>query len=986
MLLLCLTVLFPIFLFPSSVCGGDVVYVEFFGRVCDGVSFTGIGNASIFVFVDASPIAYTVTDGDGYYSLNFSVASADLPNIGLCAWYDNDSTIGFDYIPSVRWPIVKGGGSFRVDFNLYPAATINCSGIFFHLNFSVVPSLRFVVVDFSGERFNFDGAVNVYGHVVHPKLPEWWLRRFTFYEVSFDRRLEFILRAIGVYENTIIVPANFPFNVYIEATFLEEVRGWYRVNYAMTLMFDEPVVLSQGGFLSVSLPVLSLRRSFEYLYDLYSSVELDVEKAEVEGFYATSLRRRLSRVEGLFYDANLTFNRNDFAVCYGYLREAQIILLSIKSYLRWVRGEAYKSIYFLMVFIALSSLALAFLLTEKSKFKVLFSYLIAFLLYILLLYGYPCFLFFNPVFTFIGVVGFVSLFLFIVYFLSLSERFSSSIFEFASLAKRNLRRRKFRSFIYLLSLTVFVASLLSLSSLSIEYDVSVNSGFSVFDVYGLSVERYVPSYYAGYDPLAYPYGLPVNLAVIDFLNSTGWVDYFTFRCESRPAAFPWGSINSSSGSLSLSGFIGFSSVDDPVARVLSGILVDGRLPMYEGEVAISARAADLLGVDVGELVLLHVTVSGFKFSFKFRISGIFDDELMEGLSELSGRPFLPFKFIVEVREDVGLPFYEVVPCSPSEVAVVSWGDVERLGLVITRVFAFMDCGEDELWLIARSVALRFNGYLATVFRGGVFDSFILTEVFRFSGFELYVILLLVAFNASITSVANLYERRREVVTVSSLGSPPSSLLMIFVLEFIILGLIGSILGYVAGFYFYRVMSFLFPIDVKPNVSFQWLLFLMIVGVFGSLSGPLFILRSALIVLPSRIWRVRADRVVGESKNVWVFNLPIKISPCEVEDFVSFMEVRLKTYVPPSSEELRFVSLELPGASGPRVYRLVFTFDDRGTGGGAIRNMGRGILEILVEDDSCRVVLNVKCIGPSPSRHARRVAGLVRMFAFEWRVK
>ncbi|MCS7364381.1 MAG: hypothetical protein NDF54_02945, partial [archaeon GB-1867-035] len=73
-------------------------------------------------------------------------------------------------------------------------------------------------------------------------------------------------------------------------------------------------------------------------------------------------------------------------------------------------------------------------------------------------------------------------------------------------------------------------------------------------------------------------------------------------------------------------------------------------------------------------------------------------------------------------------------------------------------------------------------------------------------------------------------------------------------------------------------------------------------------------------------------------------------------------------------------------SGPRVYRLVFTFDDRGTGGGAIRNMGRGILEILVEDDSCRVVLNVKCIGPSPSRHARRVAGLVRMFAFEWRVK
>ena len=64
---------------------------------------------------------------------------------------------------------------------------------------------------------------------------------------------------------------------------------------------------------------------------------------------------------------------------------------------------------------------------------------------------------------------------------------------------------------------------------------------------------------------------------------------------------------------------------------------------------------------------------------------------------------------------------------------------------------------------------------------------------------------MVGLNVSMVMMNSVYERRKEIRTLSMVGLNPTHIGLIFVAEAIILGMVGGSLGYLAGLGFYRVM-------------------------------------------------------------------------------------------------------------------------------------------------------------------------------------
>jgi len=86
--------------------------------------------------------------------------------------------------------------------------------------------------------------------------------------------------------------------------------------------------------------------------------------------------------------------------------------------------------------------------------------------------------------------------------------------------------------------------------------------------------------------------------------------------------------------------------------------------------------------------------------------------------------------------------------------------------------------------------------------------------------ELIIPLVMVGLNVSMVMMNSVYERRKEIRTLSMVGLNPTHIGLIFVAEAIILGMVGGSLGYICGLGFYRVMV-LFGQELMVREKLEW---------------------------------------------------------------------------------------------------------------------------------------------------------------------
>jgi hypothetical protein len=144
-----------------------------------------------------------------------------------------------------------------------------------------------------------------------------------------------------------------------------------------------------------------------------------------------------------------------------------------------------------------------------------------------------------------------------------------------------------------------------------------------------------------------------------------------------------------------------------------------------------------------------------------------------------------------------------------------------------------------------------------------------------------------------TSLSTVYDSKREISIFTSLGLSPTNILVFFLTEFLVLAVIGSVIGYLGGITSIRVFSTvgLIPESFSINYSTSVVISALVFSGIGMFMGIIYPLRrSSLISVPSqkRSWKI--PTVPEGDGTKWNIPLPFVASnENEVEGILAFLK-------------------------------------------------------------------------------------------------
>ncbi|RLF04574.1 MAG: hypothetical protein DRK00_06425 [Thermoprotei archaeon] len=416
---------------------------------------------------------------------------------------------------------------------------------------------------------------------------------------------------------------------------------------------------------------------------------------------------------------------------------------------------------------------------------------------------------------------------------------------------KNMRRRKLRAVLTIVTIAVIASvsgAFVAVGSRTVTREASYPSRFR-----GLSISLHVTTVtyiFRGLDQaneviVEERYG-PLTPPEVKWLASMSWVER-VYLVEVGRAAVEHG---------------GVSVVATVVATNASEL---------EG-VAVSESIAQKLGVEEGEVV----TVAGRQA----RVVEIFNDSSPPKL--LDGVP------LDEVGGPLVIGGLEVAPPRSVVYRIILEGDP---GMSVAEDLVRMSF-EENLRRVpsaeAQITVQTFKSYRACVGGGGATKCILIVGVFQqASGApEFTVVIGLASLTVAVSLLASIYERRREYSTMSALGASPGHVSLLLLVEGLSYGIIGGVVGYVAG----QFLLALTPSKVVPlrPQSFSPLLASLLVAIAPSVIGSLAPARkAALQVVPSRLLlrRVSEVRVLKDRAEA---EIPLRIVGDE-EEFAEYVK-------------------------------------------------------------------------------------------------
>ena len=308
----------------------------------------------------------------------------------------------------------------------------------------------------------------------------------------------------------------------------------------------------------------------------------------------------------------------------------------------------------------------------------------------------------------------------------------------------------------------------------------------------------------------------------------------------------------------INGILGVESVDSEVFSLLT----EGR-QFEEGDYLcciIPDQMANSLGVGVGDTVIC--------LGNPLKIVGIFDGNQANSKYEMDGWGIMPYN--PQKGEAGRIPGGSVL-IIPLDLSL-------NIGGQYSTITIFFN---DETSQVMPDIAIDLtNTFNIVIFTGVELASE--TEFYSYlgsvsmSGFQFillpYIIGVLIVLN---TMIANVYERKRDMATLSTLGLNPTQISMIFLVEAIVYGFMASVIAYAIGTVSINLMStfgFL-PKDFPLNYTSTYVFVVLISSPLITVTSTLYpLLKASKLVTPSlsRKWKLTTEA----QGDLWDIPIPL----------------------------------------------------------------------------------------------------------------
>ena len=865
--------------------------VRVYGRVMDS-SGDPIPNAHIILWNIQQEIAVKA-NASGRYEINVT----GWKSYRVYAYGDDPSTSGLDYVPAYR-QLSVGETAVNVSFTLLPGASINAEGYILSLENLYPPiAITFTVTD-QYSLLSENKALTKYdGGLLSNYI-------------------------LGLSKRTMVVPSNILVQVQVDIYYLGEIERRFIIDLP-------PETLIQGDLLSLDLREHTLWADVDTVYGYITSARALAEGAEGRGFYVAYERNMLSKAKDLVDDAGSALTQAALDEAFSDLREAYLMVRSVEQGLVSLYVNASQSVVFITPFLGLTAVVIAAIITDDRYLRLIMGLALYGSLLGLLYVLYPGYTTlqkstFNPwagtpwealLALILVATSFLVVFP-VVHWLphafrekTLMEglRPISALAAALSLAARNLRRRRLRTLLTAAFMLTSVFAFMALTSLALERGLFVRAlrgrrGQAPSEGFLLrrpSVAETMPF-------------MPITSTVLqqleEWLGERPEAALVAVKLENIPKGSALGPLTSASGLVYVWGILGVYPSLEAQVTGMDRIVEEGQFLRDEDRdgILVSGWAVNYLQVGVNDTLMFH--------GQNFTVTGIFDSGKLDGLKDLDGEPLIPYYL------EFGVPRL----LSPPRQVVIVHGETSRRlpGVVVSRVDV-QARSPGEIMTLARMMILSWSGFEAYASVAGEIRHLLIGEYYLAGGFASAMFpLILVVLNVGSLMLGSVFERKREVATMSSLGMNPFHISAVFVAEALVIGIVAGSLGYILGLTSYRFMAVFMPFGVKQKVEPIWGILALSLSVAAAVLGSaLPATKASIIVTPSLLKRWKIEEKPETAQEPWLLNLPLRIRGQDLGAFFTFMEKRLQRST--SREFGGIENLQISGEGA--AIRLSFTY-------------------------------------------------------------
>jgi hypothetical protein len=824
---------------------------------------------------------------------------------------------------------------------------------------------------------------------------------------------------LGLEPRRVIVPANTPVEIRVKwvTSYSWTPIPFFPYIYELVPTFEafnisQLPMLKQGQELHIDVREYSLQYNSLVVQDLLEHVESLLEQCEQKGFYVLAEQRDLKRSRNLLISAESERLEGFYTDSYVDVLEAYQIGSQLVERIDDMFLDATGSAIFFPPFFAFTAVVLASLLFESKKLKAL----TASIAYVLLI---TSFYFLYPgsrladtsllVGSSIGFMGVTLVFSFV--FPHLVKRFSlerritlgGAIVALSSLAKRSMKRRRLRSMLTLVVVTIAIAAFIALTSVSMEYGLMVTSGSRSPPAEGLLVRAAhpLPSPYRELLGYEIPFA-PMRESELEWLAARNGTILVAPRAENTPQRVvrfveqhriredykPLGSLAFSQNTKMGFSVVGIVPTAEASATHLDSCVKSGRYLNDDDSNAIllSEKAASELGVQIGD-ELLWTDQTHLGRVLPLRLVGVLEDSSIDNLRDLDGQPFLHTcqKILEEWRQIDGYhASRSSMPCSPDEVIITNYRSAYNFSdfVFLSRVNVLV--GNPEILAsLSRELAWMRNFWVwASI--GEDLYRYQLDAYAELGGSGIIIAFTIVMLTIGTTTSASVYDRRHEMNIMSAVGLNPFHITMLFVDQAVIIGVIGGAIGYLLGTGLYQVFI-LFPLDivVRQKLSLSWSFVALAIGVVASTLGAAIpAVKASVLVTPSLLRRWKIERKPSSAEEPYIFEMPVKIRKDDVNDFVNDLVKYLQDHTEGAPYSIRRVRRTYEQTPEATITHIMFTYSFLSH---VSSFLAANDISIILKKDADVGIMQLASTGAGPDeeKHIHKIASLIRNFTFEW---
>jgi len=874
-----------ILLQPLNNCAASPITPSIYGKVVDFSTGAPIPNATIIIWnLNMLDLGIYFTDENGVYNVSGSILKLG-HTYRIYAFRGNFTKNMVDYVPSVKKLKLESSEGKNVSFSLFPGALIELKGSPYLVQSSSPAGRVFVkVLNENGSDLD-DHLISEYGSSVNA----WFL---------------------GLNWRKIIVPANMP--VILEAQIQYFSKEQSRIGKEVFYIYDgsSPFLLPQGSTKYIELSEHSLRRSLDFVNSKLKETTELLDEFQKVGFVTFEERSSLRSAQQKIIEASILLthaqNETDYEKVWIILRTVLGDLSLISMSLQHMRFVSVTSAAYLSGIMAVFSVVLAFFFFEETKKKMFSSILIYMIFLVSLYFLYPgahividenvkLFLESAAV-SFVGVLAVV---FGIPHFwkertIEGEVSWRSAISIIFSMGKRQIRRKKIRGFFTILSIIILVLAFTSLTSFGTVFGIVSEKLDVTAPSDGVMVKRIMNeklfSPLGSDDPRFLSKIIKVSNMALRYENIPSSPDPIARLVNPAETGSDW----------LIYGVLAITPSNESMYSHLDETIEDGNYlsETRDDEILISRSIAENLHVKVGDDVTLYIV--GTDISSSFTVKGIINDEKYMNLVDMDGASYGPSRL---------LPDGSIRTCNSTEVVVMSWKAAENIQEMIRiseRPMQFAVLSEIifqpeegvNMDSMIKTLIFAFN-YDVFLSSNGVINYYHIGSYYEFKGAaEILIPLVMVGLNVSLVMLNSVYERRREIRTLTMLGLNPTHIGLIFVAEAIILGMVGGSLGYLSGLGFYRIIVlFGQELMVREKLEWWWSAIGFAIAIIASVLSAI---RPAALAVstytPSKIKKLKLSEKEAEARREEIFkvyqakeiSMPVKVKTNEIEFFVGFV--------------------------------------------------------------------------------------------------